>query len=206
MRYLLSIKISIWKIQKQILKIKFHLKKDFVESEDLVEYKGKLFEFENDPEKIVRIACYRKDEGGMNCIDTAVLGNKLYRELENSYSISAPVEYLVGKSDKDKKVIYGVTDKVNGKNLEEVEVTTEIIEQVKDLYNKIAQYYLDKLINNEPYLVDINAAPQYVYGKRKDDTKESIYLIDTDLYIHYKTIALYNTVLWTVKHFLMVEK
>ena len=65
---------------------------------------------------------------------------------------------------------------------------------------------MNKLGKDGPFLADINGASQYVYGKRKGDEKEDIYLVDTDLYIRDSKVAFYNIVLWLAIHVISVER
>ena len=172
--------------------------------------RDKLFEFAHNPDKIIRVESFstleKRYKDQIDPIDVAILGRKLYKELENAYGIFAPVDYVAGKDSKGDKVVYGITDKVDGENLDEIEVTPEITEKVELLYSSISQYYLDKSPKDEPYLADINNASQYMYGKRKDDEFSRIYLVDTDLYIRDGKVALCNVVLWLYRHMASVER
>lgn len=51
-----------------------------------------------------------------------------------------------------------------------------------------------------PYLADINAGSNYVYGKKKGDLKPGIYLVDTDLLINKGYVSLLHNVKWLVRH------
>ncbi len=172
--------------------------------------RGKLFEFEHNLDKVVRVESFdaleKRYKGQVDPITVAGFGKKLYGELESDYGITAPVEFVVGKDVRGRNVVYGITDKIEGENLDKIKVTSEITEEVEKLYAKIAQYYLDKLSKDEMYLADINNASQYVFGKRKSDELAKIYLIDTDLYIRDGKVALYNIVLWLVRHMSSVER
>lgn len=173
--------------------------------------RGKLFEIKDNPDKIVRKESFENLEERykeqVDPIVVAELGQKLYEELRDKYGIAVPVEFVVGKDSEQKDVIYSIVDKVDGANLENGEVTPELTEKVESLYEKIAQYYLDKLSQEDaPYLADINNATQYVYGKKKGDESSKIYLVDTDLYIRDGKVALCNVVLWLYRHMSFVEK
>jgi len=172
---------------------------------------GKLFEIRDNPDKIVRMESFDDLEGRykgqVDPIVIGELGQKLYGELKDRYEIDAPVEFVAGKDSEDKDVIYGIVDRVIGTDLDKIEVTPELTEEVEKLYERIAQYYLDKFPQEEGlYLADINNASQYVYGKKKGDESPHIYLVDTDLYIRDGKVALCNVVLWLYRHMSSVEK
>jgi hypothetical protein len=175
--------------------------------------RGKLFEIKNNPDKIVRMESFEDLEsrynGQVDPVVVAELGQELYGELRDKYHINVPVEFVAGKDSENKDVIYAIVDKVDGKDLDKIEVTPELTEKVEKLYEKIAQYYLDKFpLEQEDglYLADINNASQYVYGKKKGDEVAHIYLVDTDLYLRDGKVTLRNIVLWLYRHVSGVER
>jgi RNA-binding protein YhbY len=173
--------------------------------------RGKLFEIKGNPDKIVRMESFKSLEhrykGDVDPVVIAEEGQKLYAELEKKYGIAVPVEFLVGKDSKDNDVIYAIVDKIDGSDLDKIEVTPELTEKVEKLYEAIAQYYLDTVTKKERiYLADINNASQYVYGKKKGDEEPRIYLVDTDLYMRDGPVALRNVILWLYRHVCSVEK
>ena len=146
-------------------------------------------------------------KGQVDPVVIGELGQKLYSELKDRYGINAPVDFIIGKGDEDKDVIYAIVDKIDGTDLDKIEVTPELTEEVEKLYASIAQYYLDKLPEEGGlYLADINSASQYVYGKKKGDEVPHIYLVDTDFYIRDGKVALCNVVLWLYRHMVSVER
>ncbi|MDE2188650.1 MAG: hypothetical protein KGJ35_02905 [Patescibacteria group bacterium] len=174
---------------------------------------GKLFEIKDNPDKIVRMESFEDLEdrykGQVDPIVVAELGQKLYGELSDTYGINAPVEFVIGKDQENKDVVYAIVDKIEGKDLDKIDATSELTEKVEKLYESIAQYYLDKFSLDEEvglYLADINSVSQYVYGKKKSDKEPNIYLVDTDLYIRDGKVALCNVVLWLYRHMVSVEK
>ena len=171
---------------------------------------GKLFEIKNNPDKIVRKESFddleKRYKGGVDPITVAELGQELYGELKDKYGIDAPVEFVADKDPEDEDVIYGIVDKIDGIDLDKIEVTKELTEKVEKLYENVARYYLNKLSEEGPYLADINNASQYVYGKKKGDESPNIYLVDTDLYIRDGRVAIRNVVLWLYRHMVSVEK
>lgn len=173
--------------------------------------RGKLFEIKDNPDKIVRVETFedleRRYKGRVDPIVVGELGQKLYGELKSNYGIDAPVEFLAGKDSRNNDVIYGIVDKIDGVDLGNSTFDSKISLEVENLYEKIAQYYLDKMsVEDGLYLADINNPSQYVYGKKKGDVEPHIYLVDTDLYIRDGKVALCNVVLWLYRHIISVEK
>lgn len=170
--------------------------------------RGKLFEFKHDPTKIIRMKSFKDLEERLGIIDpTAVVveGRRLYEELENRYGIPVPTTFVIGEDSSGGEAVYGITDRIEGANLEEVTATPEITERVVELYASIAHYYLDKITTGGAYLADINNPSQYVYGRKAGNESSEIFLVDTDLYFRNGETAIYPIVLWLVRHMLYVE-
>lgn len=172
---------------------------------------SKFTEIISNPDKIVRVESFEqlKDryEDKINPIELANIANKLFKELEIDYEISAPVDFLVGKDEKSNNVVYSVVDKIDGKNLTDrnIEVSSEVIKQVQKLYESIAKYFFDKLQQDGFYLTDIENGSQYVFGKKKGEQKEKIHLIDTDIYLDNNKITIYTIVAWLTIHISSLE-
>jgi hypothetical protein len=184
-------------------------KGDLVDSDVSETHKGagKLMELENNPNKIIRVISFesleQKYQGRYSPIKIASFGRKLYKELESNYGISVPVEYVAGKDENGNKIIYGITDRITGKDLSKIEATAESAEQVEKLYISISEYYLDKsskLAQGEMYLSDINDASSYIYGTIANNEKPRIFFVDTDLYFRDDKISFYYVVAWLVRH------
>lgn len=171
---------------------------------------GAFLETTSYPGKIVRVETFLKLAerygGEVDPIEAAAMGQSLYRELDQEYGIPTPVDFLVGKDPQNREVVYSIVDKIEGLNLDQAESTQEIAEKVEELYGKIAQYYLDKLSKDEPYLVDIAASTQYVYGHTQTVEEDRIYLVDTDLFIKDGSYAMYDVVCWFLRHMIPVER
>ena len=173
--------------------------------------RGKLFE--NNSDKIIRVVSFdsleKRYHNQIDPIALASLGKKLYAELETKYGIPTPVEYVAGKDEQGRDVIYGITEKISGKNLVEVDTDPEVVAQSEKLYTSLSQYYLDKLAklpDGEAYLADINGASQYVYGTTIYDEQPKIYLVDTDLFMRNGSVAFYRVVAWFIRHMVSVER
>ncbi len=175
--------------------------------------RGKLYEFENDPNKIIRVISFdslRKIyHNQIDPVSLAGLGKKLYKELETTYDIPVPVEYIAGRDAQRKDVIYGITEKITGENLVRINVTPEIASQVEKLYTSLSQYYINKfskLPDGEIYLADISGASQYVYGTKTDDDQSRMYLVDTDLFMRNGKAAFYYVITEFIRDMISVER
>jgi hypothetical protein len=164
----------------------------------------KLNEFEGDSEKIVRVEKFenleKRFKGKLDIVEAAQIASGLFRELEEVYGIKVPTQFVIGKNEKGEKVVYQLVDKIEGKSLGEAPKTPEFVNAVEKLYENISKYFLDKAEHGGFYLTDINAKNQYVYGKKKGETEDKMYLIDTDMYFHNGRAALYQTVEWLTRH------
>lgn len=165
-----------------------------------------FYQYENDPSKVIRLDTFEdlieRYENMANPIKVIELGKKLFSEIQMDYNIKVPVEIILDKDDKNKEIIYIITDKIEGISLEESlnEATPELLKKLEDLYISISKYYLDKLKNKEAHLADLNNTSQYIYGKKKGDTEKEIYFVDTDLYLNKGDLALLHNVKWLVRH------
>lgn len=145
-----------------------------------------LKEFESRKDKVIRIADI--DELRSN------LGNLEYEELlgdlkaslaafAETYGCKLPnPQWVVGKNEKDKEVIYGITDKIEGNDLvslakKDPKQTEELIE---NHFLSVVTYLSSVRENGDMYLSDINKPEQFVYGKAAGDQKDQIYLVDVD--------------------------
>lgn len=109
------------------------------------------------------------------------------------------MEFVVGKNSEGQNSVFGIADKIDGKDLSVIEITRDTVSRVEEIYAKIARYYFAKLYKDGPYLADISGPTQYVYGKRRGSEVNDIYLVDADLYFRSEKAALYNMVLWLVR-------
>src|SRR3989344_9540249 len=127
-------------------------------------YSMSLKQLENNPEKIVKIS--RK---------------------ENIYRFSpknTPFEYAIDMDEEEKEpVLYSVSDKIYGDNLltkfKEFKFD-ENIKEVEDLLIALTNYFEDKFYNDNYYLEDVGNLSNYMYGHRKGENKDRIYLVDIE--------------------------
>lgn len=171
----------------------------------------KFKEVESNPDKIVRIESFEllndRYKNKIEPIELVKIANKLHAELETEYGIPVPADFLIGKDEKGDGVVYSVVDKIDGKNLwnKDIEISEEVITQIQKTYGSIAKYFFDKLCSGGFYLTDINGGGQYVFGKKKRDSENKIYFIDTDIYINNSNVAIYTVVEWLTIHMSSLE-
>jgi hypothetical protein len=160
--------------------------------------------YENDPSKVVRTQTFDqiKEIYGENANPEAIvkLGQDLFTELNEKYSIPAPVKLEIVKNEKGENVVHIITDKIEGVSLDNIDDTPEIVMSVEKLYTSIAKYYNHKLHTGGAHLADISAGTQYIYGKKKGDISPKIYLVDTDLFINKGYVGLLHNVKLLVRH------
>ena len=167
-----------------------------------------FFQYNDDPSKIIRVDSLEeltdRYDNMVDPIKLVELSKKLFSEVNTNYNIKVPAEIILDKNIEDKDAVYIITDRVEGESIEKtfgkIERSSDFLEKLEDLYISISKYYLDKLKNKEAHLADLNNMSQYVYGKKKGDTKNEIYLVDTDLYLNKGDVALLHNVKWLVRH------
>ncbi|NQV88363.1 MAG: hypothetical protein HQ402_02315 [Parcubacteria group bacterium] len=168
----------------------------------------RLFEFEGDPNHILRIDKFN--------IINAQLGQelepaeaiervrRLFSELKDKYSINVPVSFEIVESEEE-KLLYTITDKINGMRIEEVnfesESKIELIKIFEDLFLSLTIYFIDKFKSGDLVLWDIAKSSAYVYGKKEGDTMSQLYLVDTDTKIQSGKYSMgdYTDILTTIK-------
>ncbi|MFA5996882.1 MAG: hypothetical protein WC791_00125 [Candidatus Paceibacterota bacterium] len=149
--------------------------------------KGKLNKLAEAPGKIIRAEKFSElneiYQNRFGILELAQIAKKLYQELEESYGILVPADFIVGKNEEGEEIIYSVVDKIEGQNFFGVKNNQEIAEKVEAHYATLAKYLLDKSISGGFYLDDIYGPEQYVYGHTAEAQQNEIYLVDTDIFI-----------------------
>ena len=101
------------------------------------EKNSKFFETKNEPDKVIRIENLEelksKHKNKFELIELVEIAKKLFRELEEKYSILAPVNIFLFKDKNDKEVVCSVVDKISGEHLGKVEKSDETISKIKTL-------------------------------------------------------------------------
>lgn len=151
-------------------------------------------QFENNPEKIVKIS--RKENiyrfTGENdpvespkSFEILKKSKEHYNELNNKYNIAVTQpEYIVGMDEEgNESVVYSVSDRIHGDNLLEKIKDFKSSEDIKELENlliSLMDYFEDKFNNDNYYLGDIGNLGNYMYGCRKGEDKDRVYLVDVE--------------------------
>src|SRR3989338_2088491 len=151
-------------------------------------------EKKNNPEKIVKIS--RKENiyrfspknnpvESPESLEIIKKSKEHYEELINKYGIAVtPFEYAIDMDEEEKEpVLYSVSDKIYGDNLltkfKEFKFD-ENIKEVEDLLIALTNYFEDKFYNDNYYLEDVGNLSNYMYGQRKGENKDRIYLVDIE--------------------------
>src|SRR3990167_2361822 len=157
-------------------------------------YSMSLKQLENNPEKIVKIS--RKENiyrfspknnpvESPESLEIIKKSKEHYEELINKYGIAVtPFEYAIDMDEEEKEpVLYSVSDKIYGDNLltkvKECKFD-ENIKEVEDLLIALTNYFEDKFYNDNYYLEDVGNLSNYMYGHRKGENKDRIYLVDIE--------------------------
>lgn len=167
-------------------------------------------EIENNPNKVIRAESFgelnERYDNKIEIIELTKIAKKLFNELEEKYGIFTPTDFLIGKNKEGDKVVYSIVEKIEGRNLEEAELSTEVITKSETLYASVAKYFFDKSHEGGLYLCDINNPSQFVYGRKHGEQEDKVYLIDTDIYISNNRAGIYLVVNWLTRHMSGVEK
>lgn len=170
---------------------------------------NKFYEFKDNPNKIVRVESFTnllsKHDNKIEIPELVEVTKNLYKELDEKYSIVAPVDFVITKDEFGKDIVCSVTDKIDGKHFEDVEKTEDFINKTEKLYSSVSKYFLDKFKEGGMYVWDINGSDQYVYGKKMEDKENKIYLIDTDIWLSKNKNDMYLSVYWLVRHMSWLE-
>lgn len=148
-------------------------------------YKSQLDDIralKSDPEKIVRVSRYHFPK------DFAARHKKIFDKLKNEYGINVPnVNFVIGPGEKgDIPRLYIVTDRIHGTKLEDKKFDPDELSSARDkldnLFSSIIQYYWDVSRQGGDYNDDLYTR-QFIWGRRKGDTEDKIYLVDLGLRI-----------------------
>ncbi len=170
---------------------------------------GKLFEAASLPNKIIRSEGVDElSHKHGDRIETSELvedARRLYRELQDEYTINAPVKFYTGNDIDNNQVVYSVVDKIEGKHFDKVQISDEFVSKAEGLYASVSRYFLDKQNDDGLHLWDICGQSQYVYGRRSGEQEDRIFLIDTDIWLSKSKAGLYLCVEWLTRHMTGVE-
>lgn len=184
---------------------------DLVESNISKRHKGsnKFYELKDNPNKIIRVESFdelkSKHNNKLEIDELIEVAKKSFTEMEEEYGISCSVDFVVSKDKNGKDVVCSISDRIEGKQLGNVEKTEKFVIKIKKLYSAIAKYFLYKFSDGGLYVWDINGESQYIYGKKQGDKEDKIYLIDTDIWLSRSKSDMYLSVYWLVRHMSWLE-
>lgn len=158
------------------------------------EYTVLIKQMRNNPEKIVKISTkeniYRfsprsNPVESPNSLSVQEKSKKHYEELNNKYGIAVTsFEYKIGMDEEKKEsILYSISDKIHGDNLLSKIKELKPEENVKEVENfliALINYFEDKFYNDNYCLGDVGNLSNYMYGHRKDEIKDKIYLVDIE--------------------------
>ena len=146
------------------------------------DYRMKLMQFLQNPDVVVRVSDRIND---MTRRDFREI-KKVLKVLQTRYGINvARNEVIIGPAilPNQQEAFYLVTDRIHGLSLDRKIYKPEEKEEAKQmlhtLYLGIAGYLWDVFLEGGEYIDDITFSnEQFVYGRRKNDTKDAIWFTD----------------------------
>lgn len=113
-------------------------------------------------------------------------GKGLFTELRETYGVHVPsINFVVGKDGQENKVIYTVTDRIQGQSLYTMErsdwkVSDEQQRKLETLFSKLTKYLSDKYDTEGEYIAGIMGNDEYVYGHRAGENEDNLYMVDVE--------------------------
>jgi hypothetical protein len=107
----------------------------------------------------------------------------LVNELKDKYGINVPsVDYVLGKDEEGREVIFQAVDKIKGKNLSDLRLDQKIPDSINfdEFFASLTEYFIDKIESGEPFFFDIARNDQFMIGTTEKDPHAKIYLVDMD--------------------------
>lgn len=144
-------------------------------------FRQDLLGFQNDPEKVVRVREEMADE---------IQENKYFARpnflshLTERYGLQVPGFNTVIVTNGRLTDYYTVTDMIHGATLQQL-VGSQVdfpVDVFDHNYAALVQHYIDAERFHEPYAISItNPAEMLMYGRRKGESEDSVYLVDIDI-------------------------
>lgn len=141
-----------------------------------------MWEFVAYPSHFIRTEDNVLSSGDTYGIPTLSLVRDLLGELRRDYEIKNPGYWPViceGEGANSEQAII-VTARVHGVGLPKAieDNVPGLLDEVDTLYCSLARYLGDKYESRKPYMGDIFASHQYMYGRTEDNSKNGIILVD----------------------------
>lgn len=181
--------------------------KPLIETED--EWNTFLRFKRRERDKVVRARFpIEKNEAGAYAVAEEIAehakGDRLIKELQERYGIAVPrvdtvVGYYARPEDKignfgkkfpGEPYIFKIVDRIYGKSLDRIHLSRKGARKAQakfdQFYVALANYAWDKHQNGEEGLVDMfhGNNEQFMYGRRKGETEDRIFLVDVDPFVH----------------------
>lgn len=130
-------------------------------------------QLKDSPEKLVRINPEQRRSIGEIVLRYSK-GRELVYELRD-YGIATPdFDIIIGRNGNEAKTAFVVVDKIEGTSLFEAPRR-----ELEKFFLSMIKYFKDKYEKREPFLWDLKDE-QFLYGRKKGDSQNHIYLVDTD--------------------------
>lgn len=139
---------------------------------------------------------------GRTHFEDYVRAREIFSEIRSRYGIAVPEMRMVAlaktseltkSGDVDGGKMFTIVDDIEGKSLYETRcLPQEAAPQFERFFEKLIRYIIDSYAEKKPFLWDIDRAKQYVYGRKKEDKDNEIYLVDVDPNIVYPDSKVYG--------------
>jgi len=107
-------------------------------------------------------------------------GKKVFEKMRDKYGISIPDIQLVKGEERGLLKMFTVIDRIYGESLDKIKVLPpEAQTKADDFFSKLARFFYDIFKEGGDFWFDLRD-DQYVYGHRKDEKNDRIYIIDVD--------------------------
>ena len=143
-------------------------------------------------ERSVHSGYFRPEFSGdaISAEEFAEISKKHFDELA-TYGIRIPVSFVVADDDRNKKEVFAIVDNIEKATYPDKK---QMGLAFAELRSSLLRYFTDKYKNKESFLMDLFLDLQYVYGKKKGDTEDHLYLIDIDARIQRSLATLHQEI------------
>lgn len=152
--------------------------------------RGKLFELKGHPHVVVRLDKWVNVSTKEKLAETMAKlkeNKELFSSLEKDGMRVARMEYVIGgeKNEKGFAESYALVEKIDGKNLREIETfDTQAIQEVDQCYAGYFRHILRIVCEGGHYWSDMGLS-QIAYGTRENEVEAHAYLVDVDPFVSF---------------------
>ena len=154
------------------------------------EFQHKIKELKNQPDKLVReyyIDLTHLDEDGVwsqnieKSIEKFKKGRVIFKDFIDQYGLHAPdYEAVLGKNEKGTPVLFLIVDKIEGQDLNSIEVLPkEALEEFDMLFEATFKYYLSIYKEGGDFWSEF-ANRQIIYGHKHHEEENHPYIVDVE--------------------------